>query len=107
RLPKERLLSVLGKIRPEKINLHAFTPVAKQAVRALKDAPESLAALETYMSTVLAARHHSGLKGVLLHVTATLHPEKTQKPVRAPRRPREALQEENTSQAAATEESTL
>ncbi|KAI5168010.1 hypothetical protein NEAUS04_2756, partial [Nematocida ausubeli] len=48
-----------------------------------------------------------GLKGVLLHVTATLHPEKTQKPVRAPRRPREAPQEENTSQPAATEESTL
>lgn len=84
KLPRDRILSILEKVRAENINIVSSTPVLKQIVRAFKQSPEDLQVLEKYIAGILATRRHTGLRDVLKHVRASIHPEGEKKPHRGP-----------------------
>ncbi|KAH9385960.1 uncharacterized protein NEMAJ01_1312, partial [Nematocida major] len=81
RLPRERVLSILGKIRAEKINVTSSTPVIKQILRAMKHSRKDLAVVAEHIERVLAVRKHKGLGDVLKHVRESLGKERPEQGV--------------------------
>lgn len=68
RLPADRLLRILEKVRAEKINLASSAPVVKQIARRMQQAGEDTEALESWVAGLLRARRHQGLAGLLAHM---------------------------------------